>query len=71
MKEQLVGYDIMNGTNYDIDIFKVPMPGTVNKLAGLITDPECNFEWLDLAPLTWGEYKISTSHGFGVITDNV
>lgn len=71
LNQQLVGYDLMNGTEYDIDITKAAKVGTNNTLAVRITDADGNFEWMDLAPYTWGKYKIPPSHGFGGITGNV
>ena len=71
VNEQLVGYDLMNATSYDVDITSVANYGKQNKIAIRITDPDGNFEWMDLVPHTWGKYKIPPSHGFGGITGEV
>ena len=71
LNEQLVGYDLMNATTYEVDITDVAKLGVTNKLAVRITDADGNFEWMDLAPHNWGKYKIPPSHGFGGITGKV
>lgn len=71
VNEELVGYDLMNGTSYEVDISSVAKYGTKNRIEVRITDPDGNFEWMDLAPHTWGNYKIPPSHGFGGITGKV
>lgn len=71
VNEQLAGYDLMNGTSFDVDITSLVKYGAENKIAIRITDPDGNFEWMDLAPHTWGGNKIPPSHGFGGITGKV
>jgi beta-galactosidase len=71
LNEQLVGYELMNATSFEVDISSVAKYGAYNRIAVRITDPDGNFEWMDLAPHTWGSYKIPPSHGFGGITGKV
>jgi beta-galactosidase len=71
VNDQLVGYNLMNATSFDVDITSVANYGSQNKIAVRITDPDGNFEWMDLVPHTWGKYKIPPSHGFGGITGKV
>ncbi|MBK8042410.1 MAG: hypothetical protein KBG02_00075 [Haliscomenobacter sp.] len=68
---RLVGYDLINGTAFEIDITPWAHSGRTHDLAIRITDPSGNFEWMDLAPHTWGKHDIPPSHGFGGITGKV
>ena len=70
VNRQLVGYDIINGTPFQVDIGSAAKTGT-NQLDVRITDPNGNFAWRDWETYKWGEYDINPSHGFGGITGKV
>ena len=68
---QLVGYDLIYGTPFDVDISKAIRPGSENKLAVRITDPDGNFLWIDFISHKWNKFHTPPSHGFGGITGSV
>ena len=68
VNNQLVGYELMNGTPFTLDISDVAKTGEKNNLAVRITDPDGNFLWIDFIAFQWGKYKIPPSHAFGGIT---
>jgi len=70
VNQKLVGYDIINGTPFSVDVSNVAIAGA-NKLDVRITDPNGNFAWRDWETYKWGNYDINPSHGFGGITGNV
>ncbi|MGQ1891360.1 glycoside hydrolase family 2 protein [Thermophagus sp. OGC60D27] len=71
VNEQLVGYDLINGTPFSVDVSRALKYGGKNRIAVRITDPDGNFEWMDFFPHKWGNYQIPPSHGFGGITGRV
>ncbi len=71
LNEQLVGYDLINGTPFRVDITGAARAGETNRLAVRITDPNGNFTWRDYYAYRWGEYYLTASHGFGGITGPV
>lgn len=71
LNQKLVGYDLIDGTPFDVDITKYALPGENNKLAVRITDPGGNFVWNDFRTYYWGDYTIPASRGFGGITGRV
>lgn len=71
INKQLVGYDMIDGTPFDVDITKFVKYGEDNQLAVRITDPNGNFNWRDSRKFTWGKYRTIISHGFGGITGRV
>jgi len=70
VNEQLVGYDCIGNTPFDVDITKVVKIGK-NKIAVRITDPGGQYDWMDFMVYKWSNYDIPSSHGFGGITGNV
>ena len=66
LNNELVGYDVVGNTPFDVDVTGMAKPGT-NKLAVRVTDPCGNFNWCDGWSQEWGNYKIPASHGFGGI----
>ena len=68
VNEKLVGYDLMNGTPFAVDISSAVKYGADNNLAVRITDPDGNFLWIDFVNYSWNKYKIPPSHAFGGIT---
>ncbi len=71
VNNQLAGYDLIDGTPFQVDISKEVKIGDNNNIAIRITDPCGNFNWRDSRPFTWGNYKIIASHGFGGVTGRV
>ncbi len=71
INEKLAGYDIVNGTPFEVDITELVDFDKTNRIAVRITDPNGNFEWRDYEQFDWGQYKTPPSHGFGGITGKV
>ena len=71
VNRKLAGYDLVNGTPFDVDITNFVEYGKKNFVAVRITDPNGNFDWRDYEQFDWGNYKIIPSHGFGGITGKV
>jgi hypothetical protein len=71
LDHQLVGYDVIGGTPFDVDLTGKVKPGQECQLAVRITDPGGNFDWRDSSPFKWGTNEIPMSHGFGGITGPV
>lgn len=72
--EQLVGYDAVGNTPFEVDVTQALRPGK-NRLALRVTDPGGNFDWKDHDAHTWGPAEgaqtIPASHGFGGVTGPV
>lgn len=71
VNEQLCGYDLVNGTPFEVDITPFVGIGAPNRIAVRITDPNGNFNWKDSQVYEWGSYRTNPSHGFGGITGKV
>ncbi|HEY4327502.1 MAG TPA: glycoside hydrolase family 2 TIM barrel-domain containing protein [Mucilaginibacter sp.] len=71
VNHKFVGYDLVNGTPFEVDISSAVKVGAVNDIAVRITDPNGNFDWRDSQNFMWGDYRIQPSHGFGGITGKV
>jgi len=71
VNQQLVGYDLVNSTPFEIDVTKFVRYGQDNEVAVRITDPNGNFDWRDSQTFMWGNYRIQPTHGFGGITGKV
>ena len=71
VNRKLVGYDLVNGTPFDVDITDAVMYGKSNGVAVRITDPNGNFDWRDSQNFMWGNYRTNPTHGFGGITGKV
>lgn len=71
LNDKLVGYELINGTPFSIDVTDDVKIGSHNRLAVRITDPNGNFAWRDWDSFMWGNYEIPPSHGFGGITGKV
>ncbi|HTJ79864.1 MAG TPA: discoidin domain-containing protein [Rariglobus sp.] len=76
VNQQLVGYEMVHQTPFEIDVTAAVQPGAVNNLAVRITDPGGNFSWGDYPAQIWGTngtasapsgYLYPMSHGFGGI----
>lgn len=68
---QLVGYDVVGNTPFDVDLTGFGKPGALNRLAVRITDAGGNFTWYDTMADTWGRSTLPMSHGFGGISGPV
>jgi len=71
INKKLVGYDLVNGTPFEIDITNAVKYGGKNEIAVRITDPNGNFDWRDSQNFMWGDYRTNPTHGFGGITGKV
>ena len=71
LNKQLVGYDLVNNTPFEVDITDSVLYGKDNEIAIRITDPNGNFDWRDSQNFMWGKYRIQPTHGFGGITGAV
>ncbi|HEX8015147.1 MAG TPA: glycoside hydrolase family 2 TIM barrel-domain containing protein [Flavobacterium sp.] len=71
VNEKLAGYDLINGTPFDVDITNYVTVGKSNAVAVRITDPNGNFDWRDSSNYMWGDYRTNPTHGFGGITGKV
>lgn len=71
VNEKLCGYDLVNGTPFEVDITDFVKIGQSNRIAVRITDPNGNFNWKDSQVYDWGSYRTNPSHGFGGITGKV
>lgn len=71
VNHQLVGYDLVNSTPFEIDITNAVQYGKENHIAFRITDPNGNFNWKDSQTYGWGDYRTNPTHGFGGITGKV
>ena len=72
LNEQLVGYDIIAETPFEVDITDAAKYGKENYLAVRITNPGGRLDWPDFSlsdfgvpPFNWGKYELPLSHGFG------
>ncbi len=71
VNKKLVGYDLVNGTPFSVDISDAVAYGKTNDIAVRITDPNGNFDWRDSQNFMWGSYRTNPTHGFGGITGKV
>ncbi len=71
VNQKLVGYDLITGTPFEVDLTPFVKPGETCQLAVRITDPGGNFNWRDSSTFNWGRYRLPLSHGFGGITGPV
>ena len=71
VNKQLVGYDLVNSTPFEIDVTNHVNYGGNNEIAVRITDPNGNFDWRDSQNFMWGMYRTNPTHGFGGITGKV
>lgn len=71
INQKLVGYDLVTGTPFDVDITNGVQYGKENLVAVRITDPNGNFDWRDSQNFMWGNYRTNPTHGFGGVTGKV
>ncbi|MEL1242247.1 glycoside hydrolase family 2 protein [Flavobacterium flavipallidum] len=71
VNQKLAGYDLINGTPFDVDVTDFITVGKTNSIAVRITDPNGNFDWRDSSNYMWGNYRTNPTHGFGGITGKV
>ena len=70
VNQQLVGYDFIGNTPFEVDITKAVKPGETAQLAVRITNPGGNYDWKD-GNNKWGKRDVAGSLGFGGITGRV
>nr|WP_051291054.1 glycoside hydrolase family 2 [Pedobacter glucosidilyticus] len=71
INRKLSGYDLVDGTPFEIDITDKVIFGKENEIAVRITDPNGGFDWRDNLHYEWGSKVTMASHGFGGITGDV
>lgn len=71
VNQKLVGYDLVNGVPFDVDISHVVNFGKENRIDIRITDPNGNLNWKDSQVFKWGNYFTIPTHGFGGIAGDV
>ena len=71
INHQLVGYDLIGNTPFEVDITNFVKAGEKAQLAVRITDPGGNFDWTDGDNIKWGKVNVTGNHGFGGITGSV
>jgi hypothetical protein len=71
VNRQLVGYDLVGNSPFEVDISHAAKPGETIQLAVRVTDAGGNYDWRDGATITWGRNRILGSHAFGGITGRV
>lgn len=71
VNKELVGYDLIGNTPFELDITGAVQFGEPNTLDVRITDVGGTFSWDDERAVDWGGYKVPSVHGFGGITGKV
>lgn len=78
VNNQLVGYDCVGNSPFEIDLTGKVTLGAKNRLAVRITDPNPSnsaghFDWQDFRTFRWGrtQQRVPMAHGFGGITGGV
>ena len=72
LDDNLVGYNLVESTPFEVDLTPFAKPGQSCRLAIRVTNPGGNFAWEDWGAIGWGKYRIpSPSRGFGGVLDKV
>lgn len=71
LDQKLVGYHLVEGIPFDVDLTGLVRPGETHRLAVRITNPGGNYAWQDYDPIKWGDYNITGGRAFGGITGPV
>ena len=71
VNHQLIGYDVIGNTPFEIDTTRAVRFGSDNRLDIRITDPGGNFSWPAHTIFQWGKNMIPIVRGFGGITGKV
>ena len=71
INRQLVGYDVIGNTPFEVDVTEAVVFDGSNRLDIRITDPVGNFNWNDNTLMPWGENMVPAVHGFGGITGKI
>ena len=71
LNEQLIGYDAVGNTPFEVDVTDAVRLGEPNRMAIRVTNPGGNFTWEDDRVHHWGGQPIPASHGFGGVTGPV
>jgi len=67
LDHRLVGYNLIGSTPFEVDITSEVAPGKECQLAVRVTNPGGGFASGDTSQISWGKYKLPSSHGFGGI----
>ena len=67
LDRKLVGYNLIGSTPFEVDITSEVAPGKEYQLAVRVTNPGGGFASGDTEQISWGKYKLPSSHGFGGI----
>lgn len=68
VNSQLVGYDVIGNTPFEVDATRAVVFNGPNRLDVRITDPVGDFSWDDNILMRWGNNLVPAVHGFGGIT---
>lgn len=71
INRQLVDYQIVDNTPFEIDVTSYVRSGDKIQLAVRITDAGGNHDWRDGALIQWGDKTLPPGHAFGGITGKV
>ncbi|MGN6727217.1 MAG: PA14 domain-containing protein [Tepidisphaeraceae bacterium] len=71
LDEQLVGYNLVDSTPFEVDLTPYTRPNETHRLAVRITNPGGNYAWNDGGPLAWGKHIITNGRAFGGLTGDV
>jgi hypothetical protein len=71
LDNQLVGYDLVGSTSFEVDITDKVKPGKASQLAVRITNPGGAWSWGDTTSQMWGKYPMPKSKNFSGITGPV
>ncbi len=71
VNQQLVAYDVVGYTPFEVDITDLVKPGDAFQLDVRVTNPGGNYDWEDFRQFKWGDYVLPYGHAFGGITGGV
>ncbi|MDE3741295.1 PA14 domain-containing protein [Maribacter polysaccharolyticus] len=71
VNQQLVAYDVVGYTPFEVDITDLIKPGSSFELDVRVTNPGGNYDWEDFRQFKWGDYVLPYGHAFGGITGDV
>lgn len=71
LDHQLVGYDLVGNTPFEVDLTAAARPGSEHHLAVRITNPGGGFSSGDVGQIKWGRHLLPSSHGVGGITGHL
>ncbi|MDF7798588.1 PA14 domain-containing protein [Pontiellaceae bacterium B1224] len=71
VNQQLVAYDVVGYTPFEVDLTDLVKPGEPFQLDVRVTNPGGNYDWEDFRQFKWGDYVLPYGHAFGGITGDV